>query len=275
MPPKRIKLTVDGAAPSKIPIPIAIMVSSEPVPAVVVPVTVTAVSPPKSYADAVTKGKPAAIPRRTKSKSPAPPRRKTNVVTASAENDQIQIHTPEISSGIPAVGAVASIKSSNISVSHHEVEYEFGGPLGALGVIVGLPVVIYALFFLCNKEQCITFRSTTVKSIELSWSDLLSKEAAYIYLGWMLFHVILERLLPGEIVDGAVLPNGKSRRLTYCLSGHLQFWITMLLLTVGYPYFEASKFVGFRAWPLYTLYDNYLQLIGVSVVFSTALALFL
>ena len=31
-----------------------------------------------------------------------------------------------------------------------EIHYEFGGPVGALGVMVGLPLVIYLLYFACG-----------------------------------------------------------------------------------------------------------------------------
>ena len=35
------------------------------------------------------------------------------------------------------------------------VQYEFGGPIGALGVVLGLPLVTILLFFLCNKDVCV------------------------------------------------------------------------------------------------------------------------
>ena len=34
-------------------------------------------------------------------------------------------------------------------------EYEFGGPIGALGVMLGLPTVIYALYFTCGEHACL------------------------------------------------------------------------------------------------------------------------
>lgn len=51
------------------------------------------------------------------------------------------------------------------------------------------------------------------------------------YLGWMLLHVLLERVLPGETAEGVLLPNQK--RLSYRLSGHLQFWVTLAIVTHG------------------------------------------
>jgi Delta14-sterol reductase len=46
-------------------------------------------------------------------------------------------------------------KSAAIPKKSHAIEYEFGGPVGALAVVVFLPLVVYALFFLCNKDTCV------------------------------------------------------------------------------------------------------------------------
>ena len=40
-------------------------------------------------------------------------------------------------------------------ITVNTVQYEFGGPIGALGVVLGLPLVTIALFFLCNKDVCL------------------------------------------------------------------------------------------------------------------------
>jgi hypothetical protein len=45
--------------------------------------------------------------------------------------------------------------SETKSSSSHPIEYEFGGPIGAAGVIFGLPFVIFALYFICNKDVCV------------------------------------------------------------------------------------------------------------------------
>jgi hypothetical protein len=34
-------------------------------------------------------------------------------------------------------------------------DYEFGGPWGALGIIVGLPVVVLGLYFYCPNQGCV------------------------------------------------------------------------------------------------------------------------
>lgn len=57
------------------------------------------------------------------------------------------------------------------------VHYEFGGPVGALGIIFGLPAVCYGLVLFCNANGCIrwgkwaaqwrTQRRTTRRALRL------------------------------------------------------------------------------------------------------------
>ena len=170
---------------------------------------------------------------------------------------------------------------------HAEIEYEFGGPIGALGVIVGLPLVIFLLYFLCNKDVCLNnpFRfawgTWFTRHLPHSISELYTNEAMYMYVGWMIFHVLLERILPGETVEGVVLDDGK--RLPYTMSGHLQFWITLVVMGHAYPLFIESapvgstiyEFRGFRPLDLSLIYDHYVQLIFVSVIGASLLSVYL
>jgi delta14-sterol reductase len=43
------------------------------------------------------------------------------------------------------------------------VHYEFGGPVGALGIIVSLPAVCYGLVFFCNADVCIRLGGTSTR----------------------------------------------------------------------------------------------------------------
>ena len=60
------------------------------------------------------------------------------------------------------------------------------------------------------------------------------------YTIWMGFHILMERLLPCEIVEGGVLPNKEKSRLKYNINGHLQFWISMLAMTHVIPVFKGT-----------------------------------
>jgi hypothetical protein len=163
--------------------------------------------------------------------------------------------------------------------------YEFGGPLGAFACIICLPVVIYGLYFLCNDQICLQnplefdWKSWLDNYLPTSINQLFSWEATYIYLGWMVFQVVLERILPGETVEGAVLPN--NNKLQYTISGHLQFWATLLVLFYGIPHISGAmggsvfSINGFSGFPLEKSYDYYPQLISISVVFTFVMSVYL
>lgn len=177
-------------------------------------------------------------------------------------------------------------------------------------MIVFLPVVIYGLFFLCNKDYCIT--TTNIREFDLDefknslppLENVLNDRAAYAVLGWMTFHVILERVLPGEIAHGTQLVTGE--RLAYTLSGHLQLWVTLMAILFGSIELSYSSEGGMdgcttchnhttcssccsssifiitdgiltlhslSALPITFIYDNYLGLITASTLFSLALSL--
>ena len=76
------------------------------------------------------------------------------------------------------------------------------------------------------------------------------------------------------------LPNGK--KLKYILSGHLQFWLTIIfmghaipLITETAPNSQVYVIQGFSPLKLSLLYDNYVQLISVSTVGAFALSFYL
>ncbi|RYH32342.1 hypothetical protein EON65_00755 [archaeon] len=98
----------------------------------------------------------------------------------------------------------------------------------------------------------------------------------------LLFH----RFLPGACVEGTLLPNGK--KLSYVMSGHLQFWVTLVLIFYGVPHFLIQttssnssvwsgviSIQGFSALDLTLVYEYYAQLITASVLFSFLLSFYL
>ena len=137
----------------------------------------------------------------------------------------------------PSQNTNNSVKETVMINKGKELEYEFGGPIGALAVMFLLPVVIYGLFFLCNKDYCLTFENILLfdwNSFQQKLPDmngLLNERASYMFVGWIAFHILLERILPGEVAYGTQLRNGGT--LSYCMSGHLQFWVTVLVIFFG------------------------------------------
>ena len=187
-------------------------------------------------------------------------------------------------------------KDTHKSSPKKDIHYEFGGPIGAFGVILGTPFVMFMLFFLCNQHMCLSnpfLFDWSAFMEQIKFENFFSREACIMYLGWLAFNVALERILPGEMVEGTILPNSGGKRLKYTMSGHLQFWICLVAMGHAYPLIsgtsssavdtdsaynwltEVYQFQGFMPLRLELIYDHYLQLISVSLVSTALFSLYL
>jgi len=101
---------------------------------------------------------------------------------------------------------------------------------------------------------------------------------------WFLFQVVLERILPCAIVQGAPLPDGSGNKLSYRINGHLAFWVTLLLLDVAWPQWidiqtegdeETKSVLVFGRAPMTWLYDNYSTLAFVTILWTILLSTYL
>lgn len=163
--------------------------------------------------------------------------------------------------------------SSHAAATPHE--FEFFGPHVPLLLVVTLPLVLYGLIYGCNASGC--FR---LYPLPISWgpgfpslgsssssllSSLFSMDALLVYLGWFFGLAALHLVLPGRIAQGTVLPDGS--RLNYKLNA-----FPIFLLTYG-----SALYFGFFTdrLDLGWIYDNYLQLLTASILFSTLLSFYL
>jgi delta14-sterol reductase/lamin-B receptor len=179
-------------------------------------------------------------------------------------------------------------KENNNKHDHHR--FEFGGPIGATCLVTLLPVLILVLYYGCNKEYCASWDVSsiiqsllyTIANPTVLLNSILDQEKLYyaliIYVGWMLFQLILERMLPGEVAEGVPLEDGT--KLKYTISGHLQFWISILAMGHVIPkVFETTDGVyvinRFQSLDLSLTYEYYPQLIVVSSIGALLLSVYL
>lgn len=91
-----------------------------------------------------------------------------------------------------------------------------GPMLGPIGIMTALPMVCYGLIYACNSRGCLEISSLSLPGFP-AHSQLISIEALLAILGWVAFQTILHVALPGQHVQGALLPSRE--RLTYKLNG--------------------------------------------------------
>ncbi|KAL3810800.1 hypothetical protein ACHAXA_006830 [Cyclostephanos tholiformis] len=209
----------------------------------------------------------------------------------------------------------SSASASSTSTSASTFEYEFGGPIGAFLTLISLPIIILLLTHWTSKGGIFwgdiidllvgppspSYSSTVTKSSSSSFKTRFAyflcpacddhdepmielMKCALVVLSWFIFQVILERVLPCELVEGAPLPRHQggegeesTRRLTYRINGHLAFWITLLLLDVGWPSWTdlTRTVLTFGRAPLTWLCDRYAMLAFVTIVYAIFLSTYL
>ena len=146
-----------------------------------------------------------------------------------------------------------------------DVHFEFFGPyLGPVGIILGLPMVCYALVYACNTGGCLQLSPLSVPGWPAG-QRFFSWEACGVFAAWMTFQLALHLVLPGQHVQGVQLADGS--KLTYKLTGISNFMVSVIALV----YFGFVQ----RSLNLSWAYDNYVPLMTASVIFSALLSVYL
>ncbi|KAI5274526.1 delta(14)-sterol reductase like protein [Aureobasidium subglaciale] len=159
--------------------------------------------------------------------------------------------------------------------AHHG--YEFGGPLGAIGISFILPIVCYVFAFLCNDVSgcpppSLTDPSTlTLEKLkqEVGWpgvAGLLNTKSVIATFGYYTLSLALQTFLPAHEVQGTVLASGG--RLNYRFNS---FASAMFILTIA----AAGTFLQGADFPVWTfINDNYIQLLTTNILIGYFLATF-
>jgi Delta14-sterol reductase len=175
-------------------------------------------------------------------------------------------------------------------------EYEFGGPVGAFFTVALLPIVVLCFSYWSkvghldagflsefqSEPFWDAFRKSKVlcpscsSSHEDPTAGFLLYQCAGGIVAYFLFQVFLERWLPCELVQGLPVKGDPNHRLNYRINGHLAFWMTLLVILVGWPFWhESSQSVQFGRAPIQELYDYHGELALVAILFCFTLSFYL
>ncbi|KAI8582192.1 hypothetical protein K450DRAFT_229485 [Umbelopsis ramanniana AG] len=121
----------------------------------------------------------------------------------------------------------------------NEIVYEFGGPLGVVGMMLGFPSLMY-YFWICLEHHQGKLIVPAVWSVEgiksFFWNDIWAAivegarptvYAAKIYMGYILFSFILASIMPGPVVNGLPIPSLKGKKLPYLCNGLAAWYFTL------------------------------------------------
>lgn len=151
---------------------------------------------------------------------------------------------------------------------------EFFGLPGAVGITIGLPLLIIVFGFLVNDEYSLQGIDLKVEIIQKmipsnnqEWMDLLFDKNVWLaYLTWFFALVLVDWASPGKNLKGVVLSDGTS--LTYKINGI--YVVSGLFALLG----ARAYILDFYLPELEFLYENLTKLTFVITIFSFALSTF-
>lgn len=192
-------------------------------------------------------------------------------------------------SGVHGTRSTMTTQTTSNNETKKTFNYEFGGPFGALATMVLLPVVVLLLShwtqegrldftFLGEFRQqrfWDAFTASPVFCPSCSDATVLIR-CAMCVIAWFLYVVVMERLLPCELVQGGPIKGNPNHRLTYRINGHLTLWVTLLLVTVAWPYYDETNHIWqLGPAPLALVFDYYSELASVTMLLCLGLSTYL
>ncbi|KAK6077412.1 Delta(14)-sterol reductase [Seiridium cupressi] len=161
----------------------------------------------------------------------------------------------------------------------HKISYEFGGPIGAFGIVVGLPILQYLYAFGCNDiagcpiPSLLDPKNLSLETLkaEAGWPaegilGLCSWDAFGWTLAYYFLNLVLYRVLPGQEVEGTELASGG--KLKYKFNGLASSSLILAVCLAG----TIAQGAEFPLWTYIT--DNYLQILTANIIIAFALSIY-
>ncbi|KAE8152628.1 ergosterol biosynthesis ERG4/ERG24 [Aspergillus avenaceus] len=158
--------------------------------------------------------------------------------------------------------------------------YEFGGPLGAAAITVGLPILLYFFAFACNDiSGCpapllLDPRTLSWKVLrsQIGWTHnaiwhLVSWKVTGVVLAYYLLSLLLWKFLPSHNAHGTKLVH-HGRPLEYSFNSFSSTIVQLAFCAAG-TYMQGAEFY---VWTYIT--DNYVQILTTNTMIASALSVY-
>lgn len=140
-----------------------------------------------------------------------------------------------------------------------EVVYEFGGPIGAVLIMLFSHAIMYYLWLSAIKHNGALFIPVYSDLQHIVHDCTPTADILGFYVAFVIFQAFLGASLPGFRVSGLPIPSENNQMLSYNCNGIVSWWITLLTL-FALEYYDAFH--------LSTLADNYGKLMTVMILFG-------
>lgn len=147
----------------------------------------------------------------------------------------------------------------------HSEEFEFGGSLGVLALMIGFPILMWymwigAIYY--NGKIPLPKDGETLTEFAHHLVNLVY-EGAYptakawvIYWVWFVVEMLMYCFMPGVSLQGRPLPHENFKRLPYYCSAYTSFYATLIIVA-------ALHFT--KVFPLYTVVDEFGSIMTVAI----------
>ncbi|KAF9931759.1 erg24, C-14 sterol reductase [Mortierella alpina] len=170
-------------------------------------------------------------------------------------------------------------------------EYEFLGPPGAVGMLTVLPLITYGLYYNCRAGfGCIpaywdakdgfwpSIGSNPAQYPAELWSFLRSTwdlDAFFVYSAFMVFLFVTYFVIPGHVVEGAVVGGVGGSPLTKDRSNYkLKYKVNALRTLMLIAALIGATLYNKGVEPFLFLHDHFIGLITASLVWTFGVSIF-
>lgn len=164
------------------------------------------------------------------------------------QNQQQQQQQKPVEKKTPVESSKTKVTELNPKTNH----YEFGGPIGAIGMVVLLPVLVLFFATCCDstgypsKEFRDDWKSALLSKLSIDFVKSLWDPTAFmVYVGFVAALAIFYVVLPGDNIPGTVLRNGEKYK--YRMNGKAPLQGCQLNILI-------ESFLRFRIFPHYHFY---------------------
>ncbi|TFK74093.1 ERG4/ERG24 ergosterol biosynthesis protein [Pluteus cervinus] len=170
-----------------------------------------------------------------------------------------------------------SSKDQKQELNPRTKSFEFLGPPGATLITIGVPSMIYTLYFACSEASggcpapglfsdpsALLERVSSALSSPEWWASLWDTEATIIYFAWYAFCIVAWAILPGDWVEGTTLRTGGKQK--YKINAFSTYFLTLGLVTGWILRFGPESFTF--------IYEKWLGFVTASLLNSVIQAVY-
>lgn len=143
-----------------------------------------------------------------------------------------------------------------------ELVKEFGGPWGAVAIMLGSNFLLYYLWMAWRFHNGALF----IPQLASFWQNMTryaapTWEAFGLYLGFLVIQALFSAFLPGIKMKGLPIPSANNKQLEYQCNGIWAWYLTLSILAI-------FQFTGW--FPLARIYDQFGSLMTVAILSGNA-----